>query len=81
MLHISFVKFCIAMEKDADLLAVLAQFYAAQGKTNMPCADVTEAMLKIVVNFHGALSIDGWEEEKIFKKLEATGILGQVFRC
>jgi hypothetical protein len=36
-------------------------------------------MLKIV-QLHGALSNDGWEE-KIFKKLEATGILGQVFRC
>jgi hypothetical protein len=81
MLHISFVKLCIAMEKDADLLAVLAKFYAARGKPNMPCADVTEAMLKIVINCHGALSNDGWEQEKIFKKLESTGILGQVFRC
>jgi hypothetical protein len=81
MLHISFVKLCIAMDKDNDLLAVLAQLCAARDKTNMPCPDVTEAMLKIVHNCHLTLMEDGWEQEKIFKKLEATGILGQVFRC
>lgn len=81
MIHISFVDLCVSMDKDADLLAVLAQFYAARDKTNMPCPDVTDAMLKIVMNFRASLMDDGWEQEKIFKKLEATGILGQVFRC
>jgi hypothetical protein len=84
MWQLSFVALCIAMENDAerDLLAILAQLCAARDKTKMPCPKFTESIFGIVnAYFRLSLVMDGSELESIFKKLEATGILGQVLRC
>lgn len=59
----------------------IAKLCSVRQKPNMFGAPVAEAVLSIVNNAQITLQGDGLSTAKIFKCIEATGILAQVFRA
>lgn len=75
----------VAIAHEKDLFKVLSEVVAARkGKTNsLPCADISETVELIVSNaiLTSLYQFDNkWTGEKIFKKLESSGVLLEFIR-
>jgi len=76
--HFNAIK--VAFEK--GLFRVIAEFVAARAPPALPCPDIAETVCSIVINTRMALHVySDWDSDKVFRKLESSGILAQFLRC
>lgn len=74
----------IDLKFDSNFFQVFADFIKVRKGNGraLPCEDVCNLFGDMICGIYGsAVTRNGWSKEKIFKKLESSGVLEQVLRC